>query len=81
MSCWSSTAPVGVKKYNFLYLTTPLVSLDEGAQETKKDEVLSKVIKVCENSLPLLHQLSIRDGVLLNGNRVGIPQSLQAKML
>ncbi|KAJ8869411.1 hypothetical protein PR048_028401 [Dryococelus australis] len=66
MSCLLSTAPVELTECNFLYITTPLVS---------PDELLSKVIKV------LLYQLSIRDGVLWNGNRVVIPQSLQAKVL
>ncbi|KAJ8892346.1 hypothetical protein PR048_004926 [Dryococelus australis] len=94
MSRLPSTAPVGVKLCNFLYLTMPLVSPDKVAQETKKDPVLSKVIKVCENGWPhhcsnkilkpfftVRHQLSIRDWVLLNGNRIVIPQSLQAKVL
>ncbi|KAJ8886537.1 hypothetical protein PR048_012748, partial [Dryococelus australis] len=95
MSCLPSTAPVGVKKEcTFLYHTTPLVSPDEVAQETKKDQVLRKVMKVCENGwshhcsnkiletfFTIQHQLFIRDGVLWNGNRAVIPQSLQAKVL
>ncbi|KAJ8886396.1 hypothetical protein PR048_012607 [Dryococelus australis] len=92
MSCLPSTVPVGVKECNFLYLTTPLVSPGEVAQETKMDQVLRKIIKVYENGWPhhcsnkilepfftMRHWLSIRDGVLLNGNRVVIPQSLPAK--
>ncbi|KAJ8887646.1 hypothetical protein PR048_013864 [Dryococelus australis] len=72
-----TTAAVRVNECNFLYLTTSLVSLvclDKVAQETIKDQMLSKVIMIGENGWPhycsnkllkpfftVQHQLSIRD--------------------
>ncbi|KAJ8868679.1 hypothetical protein PR048_030218 [Dryococelus australis] len=84
MSRFPSTAPVGVKECNFLNLLTPLVYPDEMAQEIKKDQVLSKVIKVCVNGWPhhcsnkiLKPFFTIRNQL----SKVVIPQSLQAKVL
>ena len=80
---------------NFIYLSTPLVSYKEVAENTAKDVILSKLIEIVQNGnsndlknvnelnkyFKIRNLLSVQEGCLMYGNRVVIPKVLIPKIL
>lgn len=84
-----------VKDYetNFLFLSTPLISVEEVAKMTKEDPILSNVVKFVLDGFPKVVKneykvyaknsmcLTTQNGCVYFGNRIVVPVTLRHKVL